>query len=160
MNWLVLLDMLPVMLKKKFGFHSKHWFSTNFSLTLLTCRSNWVVSYIPLPPVFDHSTILSFATALWFVNYLVSGVGSRFLNWWGREQNPCDSGGGFWFKTSENHQRVQRDVVIYYIWRYKIISFTIKMLKLVYLSVIVNGKPCLCIFSCGLSSWLIDSDWL
>lgn len=85
MNWLVLLDMFPVILKNKFRFHSKHWFCTNDSLTLLACRSHWVVSYIPLPPVFDHSTILSLVTALWFVNYLVSGVGSWFLNWWGRD---------------------------------------------------------------------------
>lgn len=149
---------------KWFEKNTKHWSCIgNWSTTLLSCRSHELsVSHHPepRPHLFDHTSILSLPTALPFVNYLAAGVGSRLLNWWVREWLPVLKAEDLGSKPQQIIKGYKRDVVIYYIWGYKIIYFTIKMIIPVYLSVISNVKPSLCIFSCGLSSWFIESYWL
>lgn len=115
-------------------------------------------SWIPFPSFFDHTTVFISPDSL-EICYLFG-----FRRWLSvpelmrqRIKIPMIQAEDFGSSIIKGYKW---DVVIYYIWHYKIISFTIKMIILVYLSVIVNVKPCLCIFSCGLSSWFIDSDWL
>lgn len=86
--WLPLLVMLSVELRKYSGFSLWN--------TLILHKLAYDLTDMQKPRVVSHleslshpsliiQLFLSLLTALRFVNYLVSGVGSWFLNWWGRE---------------------------------------------------------------------------
>lgn len=134
---------------------------SSFSLYIL------IFTFMPFPSLLHGfssptATLSILLTSSQLVNYLVSRVWLQVPeSMKQRMKNP------WWFTQRILVQRPQEiikghsgDVVIHYIWHYKIITHGIKMIILLKISIIAHMKSCWCIFSHRLSSLFIDSGWL